>query len=354
MKAYAKGARALAPMVLALAVSCTAGTEEGSVMGSLGAPPLDESMAGGGGSAGSPVGMAGAGGSALPGNGPDGEGTAPDGGTTPGNDGAPQPGTPDAGPPATPAGDPVIPALTAQCPAFVDGTVTFMGLAGVQIMAGPKPGGPTAPLVFYWHGTGGESAQFERYTALAEGVRAQGGVLISFQSSAGPDQTSGTFIWGAGDLPLVDQLVACAVRDHNVDPRRIYTTGCSAGGLFSAALAAERSQYIAAAATDSGGWLGPILFQNDYTPALMTIHGAAGTDVVVVDFSVTSKTADDGYGMRGGFVVDCNHGGGHCKAWAEGLDADMWAFLEAHPYGVAPYPWQGGLPSFVSPSCGVP
>ncbi len=51
--------------------------------------------------------------------------------------------------------------------------------------------------------------------------------------------------------PLVDQLVACAVRDHNVDPRRIYTTGCSAGGLFAAALGAARSRYIAAVAPDS-------------------------------------------------------------------------------------------------------
>lgn len=348
MRAYGSGAGVWAPMVLTLAMGCTAGVEEDSVMGSLGMPQLEESMAGAGGAAGSAPDMAGVGGSAQPQSASDAGGAGPDAGPTRDTD-----TTPDASPPSTPSDDPIIPALTAQCPTFEDGTVTFMRLAGIQIMAGPRPDGPTAPLVFYWHGTGGASSQFERYTALAEGVRAEGGVLISFQSSAGPDLTSGTFIWGGGDLPLVDQLVACAIRDHNVDPRRIYTTGCSAGGLFSAALAAQRSQYIAAAATDSGGWLGAVPFQSEYTPALMTIHGAPGSDVVVVDFSVTSATADDGYGSRGGFVVNCNHGGGHCQAWSEGMDHDMWEFLQAHPYGVDPYPWQSGLPSSVSPSCGV-
>jgi poly(3-hydroxybutyrate) depolymerase len=160
-------------------------------------------------------------------------------------------------------------------------------------------------------------------------------------------------VWGFGDLPLVDQLVACAVRDHNVDPRRIYTTGCSAGGLFSAALAAERSEYIAATATDSGGWLGPVVFQSEHTPALMTIHGAPGDDVVVVDFSVTSATADKGYTEHGGFAVNCNHGGGHCGAWKVGMDQDMWDFLKAHPYGANPEPWAAGLPSNIHASCEV-
>src|SRR5262245_14903077 len=56
---------------------------------------------------------------------------------------------------------PTIPALTEQqCPPFQDSTVTFMGLAGVQIAAGTKPAAATAPLVFYWHGTGSNSGEF--------------------------------------------------------------------------------------------------------------------------------------------------------------------------------------------------
>ena len=74
------------------------------------------------------------------------------------------------------------------------------------------------------------------------------------------------------------------------------------------ALAAARSNYIAGAAVDSGGWLAPVGFQNNFTPALMTIHGKPGEDVVVVDFSQTSATADAAFKDRGGYVVNCNTG----------------------------------------------
>jgi hypothetical protein len=81
-------------------------------------------------------------------------------------------------------GGPVIPAITADCPAFVDGTVTFMGLAGVQIAAGAKPAAATAPIVFYWHGTGSTSGEFQALAGpVADGVKAQGGALVSFQNT---------------------------------------------------------------------------------------------------------------------------------------------------------------------------
>src|SRR5262249_38712417 len=157
-------------------------------------------------------------------------------------------------------------------------TITFMGLAGIQLAAGPKPASPTAPMLIYWHGTGSISGEFSLFAApVANGVTQAGGVIVSFQGTTGGDLHSGTFIFGAIDLKIIDQLVACAVRDHNVDPRRIYTMGCSAGGLMAAATAALRSSYIAAASPNSGGF--PVLtpmFQNAHTAPLMTVHGMKG------------------------------------------------------------------------------
>lgn len=254
----------------------------------------------------------------------------------------------------TPPGtaEPAIPAVTGECPAFQTGTITSLGLGGIQIVAGAKPAAPSAPMVFYWHGTGSTSGEFSLLAgAVRSGVEAEGGILVSFQGTTGGDALSGTSVFGRGDLQLVDQLVACAVRDHNVDPRRIFTTGCSAGGLFATNLAVLRSEYIAAAAPNSGGLTFPQQFESDYTPALMTVHGAPGRDVVVVDFSNTSATADRSFSGRGGFVIDCNHGGGHCGG--AGLAGDIWEFFEAHPYGVepAPSPWASGLPSGFSSTC---
>ena len=257
-----------------------------------------------------------------------------------------------AAPPVTLGpGEPTVPALTAQCPDFHDGSITFMGLGGITVAAGSKPASATAPMVFYWHGTGGQAGEYAlQASAVAAGVAAEGGVLISFQDTVGGDLLSGTFIFGAGDFELADQLVACAVQNANVDPRRIFATGCSAGGLFSGAMAAARSQYMAAAAPNSGGWVVPVAFANDHTPALMTIHGAPGVDVVVIDFSDSSATADMGFKARGGFVINCNHGGGHCGGG--GLAPDIWEFFKAHPYGVAPEPWTS-LPAGFNSSCQI-
>ncbi len=246
--------------------------------------------------------------------------------------------------------DPVIPAVSGDCPSFTNGTITFMGLGGIQIVAGPKAASATAPMVFYWHGTGSTAGEFGFMAgAVRDGVVSEGGVLVSFQGTTGGDFLSGTSIFGAGDFELTDQLVACAVANHNVDPHRIFTTGCSAGGLFSGAMAALRSSYIAAAAPNSGGWVFPQMFETMYTPALMTIHGE--NDNVGVDFKDTSRTADTAFKGRGGFVINCNTGGGHCSGGP--FASDIWEFFKAHPYGVDPNPWESALPAGFNSDCEI-
>ena len=269
--------------------------------------------------------------------------TLPTGGTA--GSGAMTPVTPEAEAPK----DPVIPTVTGECPNLTDGTITFMGLGGIQIVAGTRSQGPTAPMVFYWHGTGSSSGEFATMAgAVQQGVVQEGGVLVSFQDSTGGDLLSGTASFGAGDFDITDQLTACAVRDHNIEPHRIFVTGCSAGGLFSGAMAAARSSYIAAAAPSSGGWAAPVKFQDMHTPALMTIHGALNQDDLIVHFSDTSAMADMAFKMRGGFVIDCDHGGGHCGG--AGLAPDIWTFFKAHPYGVDPEPWTS-LPAGFNAAC---
>jgi hypothetical protein len=248
--------------------------------------------------------------------------------------------------------DPVIPMVTETCPKFQNGTISFMGLGGIQIAAGAKAAGPTAPMIVYWHGTLSTSGEYAVMAGpAATGVTQQGGVIVSPQDTTGGDLYSGTFIWGQSDLKVIDQLVACAVKDHNVDPRRIYTMGCSAGGLFGTAFAALRSSYVAAAAPNSGGLVATAPFQNAHTPALMTVHGKMGTDVVAVDFATTSATADSAFKAKGGFVIDCDTGGTHCGGG--GLAGDAWKFLQAHPFGVDPEPWSAGLPAGFSSQCKI-
>ncbi len=54
--------------------------------------------------------------------------------------------------------------------------------------------------------------------------------------------------------------------NYNVDPRRIFATGGSAGGLFSGAMGVLRSNYMAAIAPNSGGLLAPGTWQTPTHP----------------------------------------------------------------------------------------
>ncbi|MFC1642942.1 hypothetical protein ACFL5O_09720, partial [Myxococcota bacterium] len=234
--------------------------------------------------------------------------------------------------------------MTGDCPVFNSGTVTVGGVR-VELAAGTKSNG-TGALVFYWHGTGSFSAEFRTMMGgVANQIVDQGGIIASFAGSlrTGGD-CSGTATFSKDDFKIADQITACAVRDHGIDPHRIYTTGCSAGGLQAGCMATLRSSYVAAAVPNSGGIVMQQKFDDTtHTPAVMTLHGGA-SDQVIVSFSSTSKTMDTQFKSAGGLVVNCNHGGGHCGAPAD-LYAAGWEFMQAHPFGVEPDPYASGLPS---------
>jgi poly(3-hydroxybutyrate) depolymerase len=203
-----------------------------------------------------------------------------------------------------------------------------MGLPGIRLVVGAKAATATAPMVFYWHGTGSSSGEFTLMAgAVRSGVEAEGGVLVSFQGTTGGDALSGTSVFGRSDLELVDQLAACAVRDHNIDPRRIFTTGCSAGGLFATNLAVLRSEYIAAAAPNSGGMTFPQQFQSDYTPTASSPPPHPGPALCPAASAATARSSErnPGAGLtpspppRGGRLRERQHRDGSPAARVGGL-----------------------------------
>jgi len=286
------------------------------------------------------------------------------GGAAPGIPGGAAPGVPAApGAPATPpppventitkatGGTPTIPEVSGECPEFRDGTIMVAGHRSIQIRAGAAGGG--GPIVFYWHGTGSSAAESRTFAGTNELVAA-GGILAAFngsQSGGGGGDCSGTAAHNMADFEAADQIVACGVKNHGIDARRIYSTGCSAGGLQTGCMAMVRSSYLAAVAPNSGGSVFPQPWQTEHTPAVMTMHGAAGRDVVIVDFANTSMSFDMAAKSHGGFVVNCDHGGGHCAAPGD-LQQAAWKFMKDHSWN-QPSPWMGGIPAGVPAYCKI-
>jgi hypothetical protein len=113
---------------------------------------------------------------------------------------------------------------------------------------------------------------------------------------------------------------------------------------------------MAGAVPNSGGEVFPIGAEDpSHVGSILTIHGEAGSDVVIVDFSDTSKTMDDAVKAAGGFAVDCNHHGGHggLPLLPPEASAAGWEFMKSHPFGVNPEPYASGLPASFPDYCKI-
>jgi hypothetical protein len=250
--------------------------------------------------------------------------------------------------------DPIIPPVNGDCPTFMAGTntVTVMGEPATVIAGAKKEG--TGSLLFYWYGTGKLGDVSFLPQAIKDDITAQGGIVFAPQAAknTGGD-CSGTGTWGLDDFKISDQVAACAVQNYGINKKRIYATGCSAGGLQTGCMAIARSSYIAAVAPNSGGvTIGyPKLEDPMRVPNVITMNGGAG-DNVIVNFGQTSEGFDNYILKYGGFAVNCIHNSGHCGAPAS-VYASAWQFMKDHPFGTKPSPYANGLPSGFDPVCKI-
>jgi predicted esterase len=255
-------------------------------------------------------------------------------------------------------GEPVIPEPMGECPDFTTGRQTVLGME-TDFLVG-EVGAVKGPLLINWHGTGGNGNQAlaQLPQSVKDDIVARGGVIIAPNDNEevreGQDVTFILNVWyDIQDLEYADHLVACAVQNHNIDPRQIYVTGCSAGGLMTGVMALTRSGYVAAAAPNSGGVPTPswMLGDPDHVPPIFAMHGGE-EDTVYVNFGMTSRSLGDQINEGGGLFVECNHMIGHCLAPPE-LYESAWEFMKAHPFGVTPEPLEMGLPDDYPDYCSI-
>jgi hypothetical protein len=241
-----------------------------------------------------------------------------------------------------------LPTEPEPCPELNTGTVMILGTT-VNVWVGTKSE-KKAPIFISWHGTGGGGGfAMQALGAFGQAILAEGGIIAAPNESTKKGVDTGNAVWFTGDFDIADEIVACSIKQLNVDTTRIWTSGGSAGGLQAGAMVYWRSSYLAASMPISGGVTfrpGVNVFRDASRPAaLYTIHGAMGMDVVSgLDFASASLQLDKESVAKGGYAIDCDTGGGHGGAPPEILNAG-YEFLKAHPYGVTPEPYLASLPT---------
>jgi hypothetical protein len=266
--------------------------------------------------------------------------------------------TSDPPPPPVPEN---LPTPTGACPSFTTGNVAFSPSATaertVKLWVGdnPQPGGM---LVIYWHAYGSDpiEAEYNLSGPVIDAILDQGGVVAAPYAA----DDVGEFPWFVvnnsprpDDMLLGDEIVACALEQVGIDPRRIHSTGMSAGGLQTVAFTMARSRYMASVASFSGGAYTELPFEDpDNHFAAMIIHGG-DNDLFggVVNFKTLSVAWFNQLTDNGNFAFICDHGGGHTLP--TGYGGSVANFFYAHPFGTEPSPYVGGLPTGFPADCGL-
>lgn len=229
-----------------------------------------------------------------------------------------------------------------------------------------------APVIFGWHGFGGEPDQALDQTGLGSAVET---------IRVGPtDRGVAPYDWhftdpspiGNPDLLLFDDILACLHAQYSVDLNRIWSTGHSAGGIFSSYLAMHRSNRLAAVAVLSGGLGDPSTAPGGYItpthdiPVLLTWGGESDTynqsganfvynngNPEVFSFHVSNQIFSHNLRQDGHFVVECVGDFGH--AIPNDPLSFVWPFLRDHPKNLTSEPYAGGnFPNDLNPLCAIP
>lgn len=258
-----------------------------------------------------------------------------------------------------------LPKITGTCPNFVNAQLEF-NLSGLKktrkarVWISHESRTKQGPLVFYWHGD--RAAPSETTLGLGEVVREVldlGGIVVAPVAEKG----GGSFSWaeaettdqtrGTSDLLLADEILACAIKHVGVDLRHIHALGMGQGGLRTAQMSYQRSNYLASVATYSGGFIqdGVKMREPNNQIAAMIFHGGI-KDGDKLKYQETSERYLKSLREDGNFGFICKHDQGH-RVPREVTD-QVWRFFQDHPFNQRPKPYERALPKGFPDYCSYP
>ncbi|MFT7622388.1 MAG: hypothetical protein ACI9WU_001561, partial [Myxococcota bacterium] len=130
-----------------------------------------------------------------------------------------------------------------QCPALQSGVNTFNSgghARNVQVYFPSEP--VESPAVLYvWHALGANASLFANLFQAQKTANDRGAIVVVPESCCNVQAE-----WDpVADSALFDDMLRCLLDDHDADAHRVYTTGFSAGGLWSTWLMMNRAHMLA-------------------------------------------------------------------------------------------------------------
>jgi poly(3-hydroxybutyrate) depolymerase len=187
-----------------------------------------------------------------------------------------------------------------------------------------------APLLLLLHGSGRDGRSLlDPWQGLA---KKEGIILLGLESLNRQEWNMGS------DGPdLVYRVIEEARAKHNVDGRRIYVFGHSAGAIQGLALAVLESEYFAAVAVHAGVFFQEFSPFADNAPRKIPLGIWVGTNDAL--FPLDAVRASRTLLESKGFAVKLTEIRGHTHRYydrAGEINKEVWAFLEEHRLAAEP------------------
>ena len=253
----------------------------------------------------------------------------------------------------------------ATCPSIAVGTNKMNSATRDRTFEVRLPAGDTPtdalPLVLLYHGVGGDAPGMITDSGYDKLLQTEKLILVAPNSERDPKTGVAVlktdWYYGASlfdmdnpDLVYFDDLVNCVSKTYKIDPKRIYVTGMSGGGLESTFIGANRAAVVAAASPFSGGFLVKWPKYDHKVPFLVT-WGGANDSAYSQNFDTLAKQLI-GYLLGAGNVtVQCNHGTGH--KWPAEMTAASWKFLSSFTLDSTDNPFATSLPAVFPSYCSI-
>jgi len=169
-----------------------------------------------------------------------------------------------------------------------------------------------APILFAWHYLGGSPEELVDWMPVDAAVE-DGFIVVVPESRAllGSEWDVTSSPRDNEDIALFDALLDSLIEVQAADRDRVYSTGFSAGGLFTSYLTMHRAPRLAATAPFSGGApLGTYSSPGSDLPVMVSWGGTADT-YGGFDFNDANERFIDQLVEDGNPVLACDHGLGH-------------------------------------------